>query len=303
MSCIYCDESNSSRILHENRRYGHTVPGVPYDITRPEQNMIPIIDRTRDYQGMLDRLFGYLDQNWMTLRRLNVLGGEPLYQPEFYQLLDWIEAHSNPDLTLTVVTNLMVKESVLCGFLDRMRDLVKRRHIRRLDVMASIDCWGREQEYIRHGLDLDHWKSNFQQLVDHRWVWINVHNTITNLSIPTLPDLLDFVNQHRHNRKIYHSFGLVQLRTQLQPGIFGPGFFAEHFDRILSRMPDTDPWQAVNISYMRGIMAKIDAAGQDLEQQRYLVHYLNEIDRRRGLDWRDVFPWLAQHVKEHCNVV
>jgi hypothetical protein len=169
--------------------------------------------------------------------------------------------------------------------------------------MASIDCWGPEQEYIRYGLDLDHWQRNFETLVNHRWIYLNVHNTITSLSIPTLPDLLDFVNHHRHNRRIYHSFGLVQLRTQLQPGIFGPGFFSQHFQRILDRMPNTDDWQHRNIEYMNGIMRLIDSQGEDQQQQQYLVHYLNEIDRRRGLDWRSTFPWLDQHIKEKHNVV
>lgn len=303
MSCIYCDESNSSRIAKENQRHGHTVPGVPYDDANPSLNMIPVIDRTRDFPGMLDRFFQYLDRNWMTMRRLNVLGGEPLYQPELPRLLDFIERHRNPDLTVTVVSNLMVSHSVLDQFIQRMQAAVVDRRIRRLDIMASIDCWGPQQEYIRYGLDLDHWQHNFQTLVNHRWIYLNVHNTITSLSIPTLPDLLDFVNQHRHNRRIYHSFGLVQLRSQLQPGIFGSGFFGPHFQRILDRMPNTDAWQQRNIEYMHGIMRVIDAHVEDHQQQQYLVHYLNEIDRRRGLDWRSTFPWLDQHIKEKHNVV
>lgn len=303
MSCIYCDESNSSRIQQENKKFGYQIPGVPFNSDQPDRNIIPIIAKNQEFPQTVDKFFSYLDQNWMTLRRLNVLGGEPFYQRDFFRLLEFIEQHSNPDLKLTVVTNLMVSRDILQQFVERMRRCLIERKIARLDIMASIDCFGAEQEYVRFGLDLDQWQSNFEFLCGQRWIFLNVHNTINALTIKTLSDLLDYINGLRRSRRIYHSFGLVQIRPQLHPGIFGPGFFSNDFCRILERMPGQDSWSQKNREYMQGIIQVIDAHGQNLEQQKYLELYLDELDRRRGQNWRLVFPWLDQHFRENQYVV
>lgn len=301
MACIYCDESNSSRIQQENRKFGYRIEGVPFQSN--DRNIIPIVPRHQEFPEIVDKFFVYLDQAWSTLRRLNVLGGEPFYQREFFRLLEFIEQHNNADLKLTVVTNLMVDPGILQDFIQRMKRCLVSKKIQRLDIMASLDCWGPEQEYVRYGLDLDQWQKNFELLCEHRWIFVNVHNTINALTIKTMPFLLDYINQHRQHRKIYHSFGLVQIRPQLHPGIFGPGFFAGDFAKVLERMTGIDIWSQRNREYLQGIIKVIDNHGEDMLQQQYLRLFLDEIDRRRGLDWSSVFPWLAKHLEEKSHVV
>jgi hypothetical protein len=89
-------------------------------------------------------------------------------------------------------------------------------------------------------------------------------------------------------------------RPHLYPGIFGSGFFDHDLDLVLNEMPN-DTWQQKHArSLMTGLKTEFNTHQRNDEQITNLLHFLNEIDRRRGLDWKKTFPWLA---KEFEHVV
>jgi hypothetical protein len=89
-------------------------------------------------------------------------------------------------------------------------------------------------------------------------------------------------------------------RSQLYPGIFGAGFFDEDFERILAEMSN-DSWQHTNArNMMMGLQSEFNSHQRDNAELSKLHTFLNEIDRRRNLNWRTTFPWLE---KELENVV
>lgn len=292
LACIYCDESNSSRIQNENKKFGYQVPGVPGS---QQKNFIKLRPQPKsdNYGELLERFFLYLDAKYLTLRKLIILGGEPFYQKEFLRLLDFIEHRSNPELTVTVVSNLMVPRYLLENFVERSKRLLTKRKIKRIDLTASIDCLGIEQEYVRHGIELDQWIPNFEYMLSHRWLYVSINNTITALTLRTLPDLLIYINEHRKYRNIHHAFGAVQECEFLHPKIFGKGFFDDAFRSVIDLMPE----DALHSSdYMQGLRSLCDSHPIDREQQQQLGLYLDEIDRRRGTSWKSTFPWLHQHL-------
>jgi hypothetical protein len=169
--------------------------------------------------------------------------------------------------------------------------------------MASIDCFGPEQLYVRHGLDLDQWMSNFEYMISHRWLYVTFNNTITSLTLKTLPDLMRYIQDMRKNRPLNHAFSLVDGRPHLHPEIFGPGFFDNEFEQVLNFMPEGNEWEVTTKSYMRGIQTSLQERKSDMVMQGYLKSYLDEIDRRRNLSWRTAFPWLDQHFQNQTHVV
>ena len=306
LACIYCDESNSSRIEKENRKFGHVVNGVLYDHDfpgNPMRNIIPVHPKTKHHKELLTKFFQYLDKNYHSLRKINVLGGEPFYQKEFQLLMDHVMDRHNPDLKFTVISNLMVSSDVLRDFVDKTKHALSKKRLSRVDVTASIDCFGDEQEYVRYGIDLDQWMTNFEYILSHRWLYVSINNTICSLTIKTLPDLLRYVNDMRRARPINHSFSLVDGRPHLHPEIFGPGYFDAEFDQICKNMPIITSWDHTLVKHMRGIQLSLQTPLADLTQQHRLRLYLDEIDRRRNLSWRKVFPWLAAHFDRKYHVV
>ena len=130
LKCTYCGPYFSSLWDDENIRFG----GGAY-----------LIDS--NFEVNKQKCFSWLKENIQELHQLNVLGGEPLYQNEFDQLLDILETTPSPELTLTFFSNLAVAQDKLIEKINRIERLKERGHIKKLMITASLDCWGDEQEF------------------------------------------------------------------------------------------------------------------------------------------------------------
>lgn len=290
MACLYCTNTASSRIDYENRQHG------VFD--RDGVVIKNDADRAPDFATLEQALWQWLPDHAHTLKRLHVLGGEPLYQPQFDRCLDFFEANPCPGLELNVVSNLMINPERFSGILTRIRSLLAQRKLARFDLTASIDSFGPEQEYVRYGLDLEVWRKNFEQAVDQRWIYLNINQVLSVLTLQQVPDLLQYINQHRQTRPIHHHFGTpVTPHDFLHPAIFGSGYFDSVFDQILEAMPTDTDQQRTACDYMLGIQSQINAGNRNQLAIDRLAVYLDEIDRRRGLDWRRTFTWLAKEIK------
>lgn len=289
MSCVYCWDGFSSRIQQENIKFGDFVSnGIEIKNTSV---------RHPAHAELSTAFWNWMEKNFSSLRRFHLLGGEPFFQPQFETCLKFLEEHHNPELEFNVVSNLKVSPLKLQNFIERIRKLVSVRGIKRFDLTCSIDCWGPEQEYIRYGINIDDWKQNFEYVANQKWIVLNINQTITGLCIKSMPDLIEYINQHRTTRKIGHYFMVCVDTPQLHPGIFGPGFFDQDFERILSIMP-VDTWQHQQAhNMMQGLQLEFNSRQRNTQELSRLKTFLNEIDRRRNLNWKQTFPWLEKELE------
>ena len=294
LSCVYCDESNSSRIANENLKFGYSIPGVPDDLKE-----IGKVSRVENFDKLVDKFFLYLDKNYSSLRRLGVLGGEPFYQKEFTRLMEFINSKSNPDLELNIITNLMISKNKLQEFINNVRYLLSKRKLKFVNITASLDGLGKSEEYVRYGLDIQKWKENYELIASNKWIHLGVNSTITSLSLPNIPFLLDYINEvsNRTNRTLNFEFGLVVGHGPMHPNIFGPGFFDKYLEEIISKLSSRYQRDEVLKDYMKGIKCLLDNSVENLEYQYYLKCILNEYDRRRGTDWKNSFPHLVEKLE------
>lgn len=285
LSCVYCHDGFSSRIQQENIRHG-----------RFEHNGL-IIDNTHRRHNNFDQItqqfWSWLEKNYNTVRRFHLLGGEPFYQRQFDTCLDFLYNHTNKDLEFNIVSNLMVDPERLCNYVERIKNLVANRRIRRFEITASIDCWGDQQEYVRYGLDLQQWKKNFEYLVKQRWITLNINQVISVLTIPTMPDLITYINTQRKDREIGHHLITANEPTYMNPDILDADFFEPYFAQVLEVMP-ADTWQQQQAQkYMQGVRQQIASTEKNITEINKLRTYLDELDRRRNTNWRKTFPWLT----------
>lgn len=291
MSCLYCWDGFSSKIQQENIRFGD------FSDRGVEIKNQAIIAPNRD--KLKNKFWEWLDCNYSTLERLNILGGEPFYQQDFLTCMEFLNSHDNPNLEFNVVSNLNIKHDKFKSNIMEIKKLVAARKIKRFDLTVSIDCFGKEQEYVRYGLDLELWKKNFEFLVNEKWIVLNVNQTISGLTIKTMLPLINYINLHRGVRRIGHYFSsVVHTHKFLEPGIFGKDFFKEDFDEILTAMNSDTDWNEKYKSYMSGIYLQLNSVDRDQEKINQLGIFLNEIDRRRGLDWKQTFPWLVGEMQD-----
>jgi hypothetical protein len=295
MSCLYCGPHFSSQWADENRKYGLYENGPVKFGWFKEINP--------QYEKMLADFWKYLTDNdrYLHIRQYQIAGGEPFYQKEFEQSLEFWEQHPNPNLTFNMITNLKVAPKKFQAYIDRFGRMVEQGHLKRLQISSSLDCWGPQQEYVRWGLDLTEWQENFEYLLDKPWVQQCINSAITPLTIKTLPELIlrmNFYNDHLPAEKqISYSFMTVMAPNWMDPAIFGAGVFDQDFERILEIMRVNTLGEKSAKEHMMGIGRQISQAPRNLTLITGLKDYLSEIDRRRNTDWRKLFPWLDQDWK------
>ena len=291
LSCLYCTPTLSSKINQEYQKYGDFIKdGISLKATTI----------TTEYDRMVEKFWAWLEQNSIKLRRLNILGGEPLYQNDFYKTLDWFESKCHPELELTIITNLMVPADRHKKVVDRFQQLLAKKKLKRIDITCSIDCWGAEQEYVRHGLDLDHWIKNFEYLLSKKWLTLHINQAINVLGIKTMPVLIEKLSQWRQQRPVGHYFSSVVAPTYLSPFILGNSIFDADFKKIINSMSKETLEQQNAKSYMNSIYKQLQNSQPNLTEMQKLKIYLDENDRRKNTNWAETFPWL---VKELQHVV
>lgn len=290
MSCVYCSDMFSSKIQQENTKFG-----------RFEKSGVVIenkFSKKSDFDQLTQKFWSWLDNNYQHIHRFHIVGGEPFYQKQLDDYIDFLSSRKNVKLELNIISNLMIDPNRLKDKINKIKKLVAEKKIKRFELTASIDCWGPEQEYIRQGLDLTLWKQNFEYIVSESWIVLNINQVISALSVPSVVPLLEYVNSLRTNRTIGHHLITVTLPSYLNPDIFGNSIFDSEFEKILSLMPE-DTWQhKESKNYMKGVMLQISKSQCNSQELAKLKVYLTELDRRRNTNWQETFPWLVKELQD-----
>lgn len=291
LKCTYCGPFYSSLWSEENEKFG-------YSPNLRSGEAVYIKDKNLDSNR--EKLFNWLKGNINELYQLNILGGEPLYQDEFDQLLDLIEENPAPHLTLTFFSNLAISPDKLSNKVEKIRRLRNNGKIKDLHITASLDCWGREQEFARFPLKLTRWEKNFNYLLEHEWITLVIGSTITPLTIWTLPDLFMKIKEWNRVRDVWWYGNSVNGTPFLFIDIFGDEF-TEYFDQALKLMLTREPEHLSAKKYLQGIRDQAKSKEPNLTEIKNLYIFLDEMDKRRNTDWRSVYPKLVELFQQHLG--
>jgi len=288
LACLYCNGNLSSKIEFENKKHG--------DFDRNGVR-IPVIQiPTQATQEYFEKFLDWLDRNVQTLRRLHLLGGETFIQHNLMNsVLNILERRPNSKLELCVFSNLNVPDRYWNLYTSRIQDLHKNKNIRCFDLTASIDCWGPEQEYVRSGLDLKKFEERFAWAADQdpAWLRLNANQTITSMTIRTMPDLINKIKHYSKHRHIGHYFQFITGLAFQHPNVFAYSHWEKDFENILQSMPTDTVDQQEAIPRMIGHQQYLKTFTKHNHGRIYQLHtYLDEIDRRRNTNWRELFSYL-----------
>lgn len=284
LGCLYCNDNLSSVIDRENKKFGDF-----------EVDMVKLIARKNNFKDLVGSFWKWFDKNFIHIKRMHILGGEPFYQKEFDIFLEKILLTPNPSCELNVVTNLMVSEEKLKSYIDKFKNILKNKYLKRIDITVSIDCWGKDQEYVRWGLDLDLWEKNFNVLLNTKWLTLHINQTITPLTIKTMPKLLTKLIEWRKVRPVGHYFSAGDpIPEYFKLDALGYDIFKNDIEEIMNLMPIDNDEDIIAKDYMSGIFNEIKNSKLSERKLKNLIIFLNEKDRRRKTNWKEVFPWLHE---------
>ena len=167
-----------------------------------------------------------------------------------------------------------------------------------MDITVIIDCWGPQQKYVRWGLDLDLFEKNMLYLLEQKWLKINIQQTISILTIKTMPKLLEKLKEWRNKHSIDHHLGTVNPYPHyLDPyQMFGGEEFDEDATIILENFDRSNKDNELAYKTMHGIFKRIKQSKYNEKNISDLFIFLDEKDRRRGTNWKKLFPWLEKYV-------
>jgi organic radical activating enzyme len=247
---------------------------------------------------MVDKFWAWFKEHRHKIDTFQILGGEPLLQTEFEDCLTFFEENPSPNLKLVIITNLSATDQKMDYFIDRFKQLLGKRKLKGIQVTASLDCWGKQSEYIRSGLDLAQWERNFEKLLATKWVNLQINHAINVLSIKYMPELLSKIKKWNDVRNIYSNFMTVQTPEFLNPAILGKEIFDEDFKIIDSLMLEDSEFNENIKKYMQGIHSQISNSSINLREITNLKNFLENIDQRRNTDYTKLFPWLDEEFKK-----
>lgn len=281
LNCIYCSGEYSTVWEAEEKKFGLRSPGD-----------IKYRDSMKDkYPQMLEKHWEWMKENAVNTAEYRILGGEPFFQPELEQNIDFFLDNPCPDTIFTIFSNLKVKNTKMRELLDKVVRLQEHNHIKDFRLVCSLDCWGSDQEYIRTGLNMKDWEENFLTILnEYPSISLEIHGTIVSLTIQSLPELCAKISEWNKIRRVSHTINIVVGNDEMHPGIFPTGFFDEQIEQSIKNHvdPSVQKW-------LRGFQKRVNSQETNKKSIKQLKQVLNDIDSRRGTEWKQLWRWLDEY--------
>jgi len=307
--CGYCHPKYSTRFYNEIKEHGPvtTVKNHRCDIDwmklyqREEEN--PYVEAWWRWWPTLKR----------SLKILRITGGEPTMHRSTWQILDDLNNDPLPSLELNINSNLGIKTDLVTKMSDKVTELLDNKKIKSFKLFTSIDTWGSRAEYIRTGLDLELWETNFETYMTRTESPISLMITFNALSVTTFKTLLEKILEWRaaYNKDVNRiRFDTPYLKEPLQYDInilpkeeFMP-FMRDSLKYISDNMDDSDINKFSSLEYerFRRVVDYMETTSYEESKinqgRRDFYNWFNALDSRRETKFLDVFPEMVQFYKK-----
>ena len=312
LMCSYCSPQFSSSWQQEvDRSGGYPTARVHNDPGHfgGDRRVIPV----REHNPYVDAFWEWWPTLYPELVHFRMTGGEPLLDKNTYRVFDHVLANPSAKLHLNVTSNFSVDEKSWQKYLGYVKQLCDGR-IEHFMQYVSLDGWGSQAEYMRHGMDFNLLWDRVNQFLTE----VPSYNSLTfivtmnNLSVTSLENLFAGILGLRQTySKTYQRvwFDTPVLREPVWQSLqILPESYAERLEYLwawMIRWTETpeDPFHGFkdyelarldrDIAWMR------TGQGQDHAQAKAdFYRFFSEHDKRRGTDFLKTFPemksWWAE---------
>jgi len=304
LRCSYCSPQFSSSWADEVSRLGAYPTLVPHNA--PEhftgsRRPIP----AREHNPYVEAFWQWWPTLYPHLEHFRMTGGEPLLDKNTYRVFDYVLANPSPRLHLNVTSNFSVDEKSWQKYLAYTKQICDGR-IEHFMQYVSLDGWGDQAEYMRHGLDFELLWDRVNQFLTEvpSYSSLTFIVTMNNLGVTSLDKLFAGI---LGLRKVYsHTYQRVWFDTPVlrepawQSLQILPESYAEKLEWLwawMVRQIETEeaPFKGFkdyelhrldrDIAWMRAGQDKDHSAARADFYRFFLEH-----DRRRGTDFLKTFP-------------
>jgi len=316
LACSYCSPQFSSTWQQETDRYGAYPTSTPHNAPEHftgERKPIPV----REDNPYVDAFWAWWPTLYPELEHFRMTGGEPLMDKNTYRVFDYVLANPKPDLHLNVTSNFSVDEKLWQKYLAYTKQLCQEGVLEHFMQYISLDGWGEQAEYMRHGLDFDLVWARVNQFLTE----VPYRNSITfivtmnNLSVTSLPKLiagiLDLRKKHSSTYQRVWFDTPVLRQPAWQSLQLLPESYVAQLEKLKTSMQHNIETKATRFHGFKDYeISRLDRDiawmrnGQQLDKE-YLqtnkadfYRFFGEADRRHDTDFLATFPemksWWAE---------
>ena len=325
--CSYCGPPYSSTWMNEIKNHGAyptTDKFNSLDGLRAENKMpIPY----KDENPYVEAFWKWWPELYRDLHTFRITGGEPMLAKDTWKVLDYIidEPNPNKDLNLAINSNLGIPDNLVDKMIEKLKRIEDEDRVKEMVIFTSADTWGEQAEYIRNGLEFNRFWDNINKVLDSLVrVVLTFMSTYNALSVPNYTKLIDGVydikrkygSQDRYwNSAVFLDSSYLRFpqhqTVQVLPNKWNKTILKQAQLTDFYSVPNFEKqyygYSDIEIQKIKRIYdwktARWENKEQQVKEQQYnFGKYFQEHDKRRGTDFRKVFPELADFYNDCLEI-
>ena len=314
--CSYCAPAFSTTWMQEIQKHGAYPTTDKFNSLdyNKHENKMPILQS--EHNPYVEAFWKWWPELYRDLHTFRITGGEPLLAKDTWKVLDYIIEEPNPNkkLNLAINSNLGVPDNLIDNMIEKLKRIEDEDRVNEMVIFTSVDTWGKQAEYIRNGLEFNRFWDNLDKVLSSldRAV-VTIMSTYNALSVPNYPKLIkgihDLKMKHASSDRYWNSALFLDSSYLRFPHHQTVQVLPREWDKkILEQAQYADYlalplFQKKYVGYSDIEIQKISriydwAKSTDerkVKEQRYnFGKYFQEHDKRRGTDFCETFPELAE---------
>ncbi len=317
--CSYCSPQVSTKWMEEIERYGPYPTSTHFGNISHFKNTNAMPIPHKDENPYVDAFWKWWPEVYTKLVHFRITGGEPLMTKDTFKVLDYVIENPNPDLHLSVNSNMGVPDALLDKFIEKIKIIVNEKKVKHFKIFTSCDAYGAQAEYIRHGLDYNKWLSNIRKvLTEVPGVTFAIMSTYNLLSIFSYKEFLADVLSIKHDFSDHTSaqsaiiLDTPYLRFPEHQSIFNmPASMVpliyDQVTMMYQNLQNADWYETANRGFYKWeadkfkrvyelVMNQKDPLVVSTNQKDF-IKFVDEHDARRGTNFLATFPQMAETYK------
>lgn len=306
LKCSYCSPIFSTKWLQEIKENG------PYPTTPQHNDMSYLqgveLDEKFDNTNLMNQFWPWFEDIYPDLRLLKITGGEPFLSPHTLKILHWVLQNPNPQLNVSINSNLSIPEQTWNQFIDLTQKIHTQKSAEKLYLYPSIDCFGPRAEYIRYGLDFRLFRAHVEDYLTRTNGHVFFLCTLNNLALGGLEELWMYLLELK--KKFGARGRRVSITTEvlMSPNWQNINILPESFQKYIQQTIDFaqkhkgESLEQFSSFEVQGLVRALDMMKvpnqQLISSRKNFYHFFTEHDRRRGTNLRHTFPEMIDFFDE-----
>lgn len=293
-ACSYCNAAYSTtwaKDLEANGAYQNfKAPGGGGGAYQSDGSWAELQGKKLHENPYIDAFFRWWPELSQTLDELRITGGECTVSQNFWRFVEIMSKNPSPNMRFAINSNLGISKKAM----DRVIELTHTLPVKEWDIYTSNESFTAHAEYIRDGLNYEHWRRNLERVLSEGNVRaVTMMMTINSLCLFSITEFMDDMIELK--KKYGHHRPMLDLNILRWPGFMSPLALPDEIKKELHN--------ELNIWFLKQKNNHLITDGERAQIQR-LLDYIEVVDKghvmvtddKKSL-WHDFKSFYTQYDK------